>query len=147
MQRAWHGTRSRVSRITPWAAGGTKPLCHWGCPFSQFLIRTWRFLSCQIVDCCFHLYRGRQWAAFFFSIWTSSRLELEHTWKIILKWILITVKRRIKKYYWWRAIYIWNRFLLIEMDLVGTGEDKVKKKKASKRGKLFLYCKRGWNRK
>ena len=32
MQGAQHGTRSQVSRITPRAAGGTKPLCHWGCP-------------------------------------------------------------------------------------------------------------------
>ena len=30
MQRA--RCRSRVSRITPWAAGGTKPLSHLGCP-------------------------------------------------------------------------------------------------------------------
>ena len=27
-----HGTRSCVSRITPWAEGGTKPLSHPGCP-------------------------------------------------------------------------------------------------------------------
>ena len=27
----WHGTRSRVSRITPQAEGGAKPLGHWGC--------------------------------------------------------------------------------------------------------------------
>ena len=26
------GTRSRVSRIMPWAAGGAKPLHHWGFP-------------------------------------------------------------------------------------------------------------------
>ena len=32
MQRAWRGTRSRVSRITPWAAGSAKPLRHRGCP-------------------------------------------------------------------------------------------------------------------
>ncbi|XP_038400680.1 cyclin-dependent kinase inhibitor 3 isoform X2 [Canis lupus familiaris] len=32
MQGARRGTRSRVSRITPWAAGGAKPLHHWGCP-------------------------------------------------------------------------------------------------------------------
>ena len=32
MQGTRRGTRSRVSRITPWAAGGTKPLCHRGCP-------------------------------------------------------------------------------------------------------------------
>ena len=32
IQRAWHGTRSRVSRITPWAAGIAKPLHHQGCP-------------------------------------------------------------------------------------------------------------------
>ena len=25
-----------VSRITPWAAGGAKPLCHWGCPDNYF---------------------------------------------------------------------------------------------------------------
>ena len=43
MQRAWHGTRHRVSRITPWAAEGHKPLWHWGCPMKtvciQFLVR------------------------------------------------------------------------------------------------------------
>ena len=27
-----HGTRSPVSRITPWAEGGAKPLSHQGCP-------------------------------------------------------------------------------------------------------------------
>ena len=32
MQGARCGTRSRVSRITPWAAGGAKPLRHQGCP-------------------------------------------------------------------------------------------------------------------
>ena len=32
MQGAWRGTRSRVSRIMPWAEGGAKPLSHRGCP-------------------------------------------------------------------------------------------------------------------
>ena len=32
MQEAQRGTRSWVSRFTPWAAGGAKPLRHWGCP-------------------------------------------------------------------------------------------------------------------
>ena len=32
MQRARRGTGSRVSRITPWAEGSTKPLSHLGCP-------------------------------------------------------------------------------------------------------------------
>ncbi|XP_048964208.1 cotranscriptional regulator ARB2A isoform X19 [Canis lupus baileyi] len=32
MQGARRGTRSQVSRITPRAEGGTKPLNHWGCP-------------------------------------------------------------------------------------------------------------------
>ena len=32
MQGARHGTRSQVSRIMPWAKGGTKPLSHPGCP-------------------------------------------------------------------------------------------------------------------
>ena len=32
MQGVRHGTRSRVSRITPWAEGGAKPLRHPGCP-------------------------------------------------------------------------------------------------------------------
>ena len=36
MQRARRGTRSPVSRITPRAAGGAKPLRHWGCPVSGF---------------------------------------------------------------------------------------------------------------
>ena len=30
------GTRSRVSRITTWAEGGTKPLSHPGCPDVSF---------------------------------------------------------------------------------------------------------------
>ena len=32
MQGARRGTRSRVSRITPWAEGGAKVLSHPGCP-------------------------------------------------------------------------------------------------------------------
>ena len=31
MQGARHGTRFRVSRITPWAEGSAKPLSHPGC--------------------------------------------------------------------------------------------------------------------
>ena len=31
-QEAQHGTRFQVSRITPQAAGGAKPLHHQGCP-------------------------------------------------------------------------------------------------------------------
>ena len=36
MQGAQRGTRSQVSRITPQAEGGTKPLSHWGCPGLAF---------------------------------------------------------------------------------------------------------------
>ena len=32
MQGAWHGTRSWIPRIIPWAEDGTKPLGHRGCP-------------------------------------------------------------------------------------------------------------------
>ena len=32
MQGARRGTRSQISRITPRAKGGAKPLGHWGCP-------------------------------------------------------------------------------------------------------------------
>ena len=38
MQGAWHGTRSWVSRIRPWAEGGAKPLSHPGCIFFFFKI-------------------------------------------------------------------------------------------------------------
>ena len=38
MQGARRGTRSRVSKITPWAAGGAKPLRHRGCPYNGFKI-------------------------------------------------------------------------------------------------------------
>ena len=38
MQGARRGTRSRVSRITPWAEGGAKPLSHRGCPYFLLLI-------------------------------------------------------------------------------------------------------------
>ena len=34
MQGAGCGTPSRVSRITPWAESGAKPLSHPGCPLS-----------------------------------------------------------------------------------------------------------------
>ena len=37
MQGAQRGTRSWVSRITPWAEGSTKPLTHLGCPNMKFL--------------------------------------------------------------------------------------------------------------
>ena len=36
-QGAQHGTRSQVSRITPWAEGGTKLLSQPGCPESLIL--------------------------------------------------------------------------------------------------------------
>ena len=36
MLEAWHGTRSQVSGITPWAEGGSKPLSHPGCPIIHF---------------------------------------------------------------------------------------------------------------
>ena len=48
MQGARHGTRSQVSRITPWAEGGTKLLSHPGYP-KHFLI--WKILA---------IYRSRQ---------------------------------------------------------------------------------------
>ena len=35
MQGARCGTRSRGSRVTPWAAGSAKPLSHLGCPKMQ----------------------------------------------------------------------------------------------------------------
>ena len=38
MQGARCGTRSQVSRITPWAEAGAKPLSHPGCPCSSILI-------------------------------------------------------------------------------------------------------------
>ena len=37
-QGAQRGTRSRVSRITPWVEGSTKPLSHLGCPKILFYI-------------------------------------------------------------------------------------------------------------
>ena len=40
MQGARHGTRSPVSRTTPRAEGGAKPLGHWGCPGTLSLVRT-----------------------------------------------------------------------------------------------------------
>ena len=39
MQGAWCGTQSRVSRITPWAEGSTKPLSHPGCPHVKNLLQ------------------------------------------------------------------------------------------------------------
>ena len=38
MQGAWHGTRSWVSRIRPWAEGGATPLSHPGCPTQLLLL-------------------------------------------------------------------------------------------------------------
>ena len=38
MQGARRGTQSWVSRITPWAEGGTKPLSHPGCPLHPFSV-------------------------------------------------------------------------------------------------------------
>ena len=41
MLGAGHGTQSWVSRITPWAKGGSKPLSHLGCPeFSSVIYET-----------------------------------------------------------------------------------------------------------
>ena len=43
MQGARHETRSQVSRITPWAEGGAKPLFHRGCPIyiSLMIFSNW----------------------------------------------------------------------------------------------------------
>ena len=38
MQGAQCRTQSQVSRITPWAEGGAKPLSHPGCPMSQNIL-------------------------------------------------------------------------------------------------------------
>ena len=37
MQGDLRGTRSRVSRITPWVEGSAKPLSHPGCPKNVFI--------------------------------------------------------------------------------------------------------------
>ena len=39
MQGAQPGTQSQISRITPWAEGGTKLLNHLGCP-KGFTLKT-----------------------------------------------------------------------------------------------------------
>ena len=41
MQGAQCGTRSQVFGITPWAAGGAKPLRHRGCPTKGIFIKVW----------------------------------------------------------------------------------------------------------
>ena len=38
-QGARRGTRSQVSRITPWAEGVAKPLSHPGCPLTYFIVK------------------------------------------------------------------------------------------------------------
>ena len=48
MQGAQCGTRSWVSRITPWAEGSTKPLSHLGCPARHFkfhVVKHWILFS------------------------------------------------------------------------------------------------------
>ena len=55
MQEARCGTRSRVSRITPRAAGGAKPLRHRGCPHlifrrSHTCHMTYHILSAAVLD-------------------------------------------------------------------------------------------------
>ena len=48
MQGARRGTRSPVSRITPWAKGGAKPLGHLGCPPEEILIQSFSPTLSQI---------------------------------------------------------------------------------------------------
>ena len=52
MQGARQGTRSRVSRITPWAEGSAKRLSHSGCPnlpiFDKIAIRS-KMVSLQFI--------------------------------------------------------------------------------------------------
>ena len=46
VQGAQRGTRSEVFRITPWAAGGAKPLCHGGCPSKAlFIFNVYKLLT------------------------------------------------------------------------------------------------------
>ena len=46
-QEAQHGTRSRVSRITPQAEGSTEPISHQGCPEFFFLKKRLSFVFTQ----------------------------------------------------------------------------------------------------
>ena len=48
MQGAGCGTRSQVSRITPWAEGGAKLLGHQGCPLSGFKSQNHTVSFCQL---------------------------------------------------------------------------------------------------
>ena len=54
MQGARRGTRSRVSRITPWAEGGAKPLSHPGCPPKLFW--SWFQTSSHFIHKYFSMY-------------------------------------------------------------------------------------------
>ena len=49
MQGAQHGTRSRVSRITLWAEGRTKPLSHPGIPFAVQFFTEYYILRAALV--------------------------------------------------------------------------------------------------
>ena len=51
MQGARCGTQSQVSRITPWAKGGAKPLSHQGRPVKQFFNR---FMALSGEQCYCH---------------------------------------------------------------------------------------------
>ena len=59
MQGARRGTRSRVSRITPWAAGGAKPLRHQGCP-TRAAPHPCFFLFCFFKDFIYLFMRDRE---------------------------------------------------------------------------------------
>ena len=44
------GTPSQVSRITPWAEGGAKPLSHRGCPLQGILGEKQKLLKMDILE-------------------------------------------------------------------------------------------------
>ena len=54
MQEARSGTRSRVSRVRPWALGGAKPLSHPGCPgyYTYLYVACIYFMTMSQKDKC-----------------------------------------------------------------------------------------------
>ena len=55
-QGAQHGIRSWVSRITPWAEGGAKPLSHLGCHYKNIFKSTYNIFSNYLSNCNCNFY-------------------------------------------------------------------------------------------
>ena len=80
MQGAQRGTRSWVSKITPWAGGRAKPLSHPGYPDIDFLFNYWLTLLCAGLGAWGHGQETAQMAPSPLGLAEARGLQIVYIW-------------------------------------------------------------------